>query len=137
MRHWAYDYIGLPWIDGATGPKAFGCWGLVSDVLRTRLGFVAPDIVVKSNDNISTILQLAKRSGWVKVEGLGQEYDVVFMEGLTGRHVGILIQADRKLHLLHSHGTNGPKGPTGCVVIQPLSDMAKCGFRNIEFWRRS
>lgn len=37
------DYIGLPYRDGARGPEAFDCYGLVATVLKAVRGVELPD----------------------------------------------------------------------------------------------
>ena len=36
--HWTAEYLGKPWRNGAAGPDAFDCYGLVRAVYRDRYG---------------------------------------------------------------------------------------------------
>ena len=40
--HWTADYLGKPWRNGADGPDAFDCYGLVRAVYRDRYGIEMP-----------------------------------------------------------------------------------------------
>ena len=40
--HWTADYLGKPWRNGADGPDAFDCYGLVRAVYRDRCGVEMP-----------------------------------------------------------------------------------------------
>jgi hypothetical protein len=50
MTHWAFDYIGKPWVVASDGPDAYDCWGLVVAVQRRLYGHDLSIIPVAEND---------------------------------------------------------------------------------------
>lgn len=130
--HWAAALVGLPYAPDGEGPHAFSCWGLVRWVFAQHLGIQMPVVNVRddSADNTRAIRAAAVASGWAPAAaGRPAEWDIVLMMGIDGRHVGVLVLADRRLQLLHSI-----QGPGVCV--QPLADLQRMGFSQIEHWRR-
>jgi cell wall-associated NlpC family hydrolase len=142
MTHWAAGLIGAPWRAGASGPGAFDCWGLVRFVFEHRHGIVVPPVVLAVLggtvvDNVAAIKHAARTSGWHAVEGPPQADDVVLMHGIKGRHVGLMVQANGQLGVLHANGYQSPAGPVGCVVFEPLAGASAGGYGDFEFWRRT
>ena len=133
--HWAAELIGLPYRRGAHGPDEFDCWGLVRHVFAQVHGVPMPPIEVGQADdtahNVAAIKRAATVSGWRPSESpLPADGDIVLMDGIEGRHVGVMIAANGGLLLLHCIERVG-------VCLQPLPDLQRAGFRNFAFWRRA
>lgn len=139
--HWAAELIGKPWRSRASGPHAFDCWGLVRHVLRLRHGLEVPDVLGGLSDAAidvaSAIKRHAQAGGWHRMPEPMADGDVVLMQGPRGRHVGIAVRADGRLHVLHADGHDTPRGPVGCVVAQSLADAVAGGYHSFELWRRA
>ena len=133
--HWATELIGLPYSRGACGPDAFDCWGLVRHVFEQVHGITMPAIAVGQGDdptldNVIAIKRAAAVSGWQPSgDRLPAEHDIVLMSNVHGRHVGVMVQANGALLLLHCIERTG-------VCAQPLADLARTGFHGFTFWRR-
>lgn len=131
--HWAAALIGLPWVQLAEGPAAFDCWGIVTFVQRERYGREVPRLANLRGD-VARMLVLAKHSGWHRVEE-GKDGDVMFMTSPAGPHVGVLVEADGKLGLLHAMGNRDAEGiDHGSVVSSPLSSLPSLGYGRFETW---
>jgi cell wall-associated NlpC family hydrolase len=130
QRHWAAKYIGRPWT------QEYRCWDLVREVFAERYGVAMPIVNVGDEGNAANIRAASDVSGWMPAEGPAREGDIVTMEGLDGKHVGVMIAVGRKLLLLHNNGTMKHGRPTGFVVAQPLADAAADGYHKFSLWRR-
>lgn len=134
--HWATDLIGRPYRRGAHGPDAFDCWGLVRHVFAQIHGIEMPVIEVgqlddATPDNVAAIKRAAAVSGWKPSDDAQpRENDIVLMNGIDGRHVGVIVAANGALLLLHCMEQVG-------VCVQPLADLQRMGFHGFVFWRRA
>ena len=134
--HWAAPLVGVPW------SLERNCWWLVREFFAQRYGIVMPDVIVADEvwprvDNAAAIRLGAMASGWRPVQGEPQADDVVLMQGPAGRHVGVMLQADGRLGVLHNDGCMTERGPRGSVVFQSLAEATDGGYGAFEFWRRA
>lgn len=142
QSHWAAPLIGRPWRAGAEGPDAFDCRGLVRYVWLTQRGIDVPPLAREICEDAHAIIVAALNHGWSPI-GRGpavrpREWDIVMMTSLRGPHVGVMVQADMRLGLLHCVGGVGDDGVERGEVIfnQRLEDAAVLGFGRFEIWRR-
>jgi len=130
-QHWAADLIHRPYERGATGPDAFDCWGLVRYVFERVHGIAMPAVAVGEDTNLAAIQEAARVSGWRSVGMCPPQIDdIAIMTGFEGKHVGVMVEANGSLLVLHCIEGAG-------VCAQPLSDLGLGGFKNFEFWRRT
>lgn len=133
--HWAHPLIGTPWT-----PER-NCWWLVCRYFAGRHGVQMPALAIGGDpgeDNVAAILRAAQASGWRPARGAAREDDVVLMRGPLGRrHVGVMVEADGLVGVLHSDGSMTPHGPRGQVVFQSLAQATADGYGEHEFWRRA
>lgn len=126
--HWAADYIGLPWVAGASD-----CWAFACRIWRERFGFEAPLFAGDPTDPRVARRALAhdpERSGWRIVAFGPREGDAVLMaRGARPCHVGIWIDPDPP-GVLHSVEGAG-------VVFTPPARLAAMGYRIIGIYRRA
>lgn len=130
-RHWATEYIGLPWVAGGRGPTQFDCWGLFLAIQRERFGRVLPEIPLDADD--LALLARAfrdhpERRRWERV-ALPAEGDAVLLRRSRHPvHVGVWLAADGGgvLHCVKGAG----------VVFQRLPELELHGWR-IEGYYRS
>lgn len=85
----AADYVGIPWRDGATGPDAFDCWGLVTDAAAALFGLALPTLAAT----------IAGRRHWIECAAVTPG-DVVALLDAQGHpyHVGLYLGAGSVLH---------------------------------------
>jgi len=125
--HWAQNLIGLPW-----SPEQ-NCWWLVRKIFRDRLQIELPEEAA----GVLILAGAAHDTGLRPHEGLGQADDLVLMRFRDGRrHVGVMVQANGKVGVLHNDGYMTPAGPVGCVGFNTLHELTRAGMRDFTFWRR-
>jgi len=96
------DLIGKPFVDGARGPEAYDCWGLLQCVLR-RMGHEPTDY--PSNP---ALLRFALHDEWQPLDP--QEVkpgDGILLRSTDSRwewHVGLILDSCRMLHARESVG---------------------------------
>jgi len=151
----AASLIGRPWRAGACGPAAFNCWGLVRYWMRQAHGIDMSDIATAVDthrtaahaagqlaadadaDQLRPILSAARSGGWrPAADQAPAAGDIALLRhGLSGlRHVGVLLEANGGLCMLHCEGT--PTDPTPGVVCEPMADVLR-RYHGLELWRRA
>lgn len=95
--HWAMDYLGKPWVNGAQGPDAFDCWGLVRYVQKLHYGRALSAIHVDA-DNVRAVVkeftENNERSRWHGVD-IPQDGDCLLLsQSKEPTHIGIWINVD-------------------------------------------
>lgn len=123
--HWAYVYLSLPYKKGSDGPDSFDCWGLVRDVCKRHIDCEMPLLNIGRDDNQEAISEAVK--GWEKIYPPYKEYDVLTMKGIGGRHIGICVEANGGLFLLHAEEP--------CVQLAELKNLGLLGYKNVQGWR--
>lgn len=115
-------YIGKPYSE-------VDCWGLVRLVFRDQFGIDMPHVAVadESADNVRAIKQAAQVSGWRRVEGTPEQWDIVVMHSTVHVHCGVVV-VNKVRGVLHSTSGSG-------VVWQPW-DVATAGMK-AELWRHA
>lgn len=121
--HWAAHYIGRPWT------PEFNCLGLVREVFAIRHDMAMPD-------EATEFLERAYCAGWRRVETHARVDDVVLMDTLNGKHIGVMIEANSRLGVLHNDGHLTERGPVGHVSFTTLATLLETGASGFEFWRR-
>ncbi len=133
MSHWANQYVGLPWENGAEGPDAYNCWGLVREVQRRRFGLDLPAVDVDAADLRAIMREFrdnAEHENWVELghSDQRQEGDVVLLaHARRPSHVGLWVDADGG-GVLHSVEGAG-------VVFSTLVSLRHNGWGNLKFYR--
>lgn len=103
------DLIGKPYKDGARGPNAFDCWGLVMEVAG-RAGIALPDIdVPPDNDRRGEIVSEQKKTGFIRLENPDPYCLVLFRiiddAGSIRWHIGVVL--GKCLRFIHTTGKMG------------------------------
>lgn len=129
-EHWAYQYIGRPWISGARGPDAFDCWGLLWWIKRVHYGQCIPEYPGIDATNLELVTSLvdagSKDSAWRQLPQPVDGCAVGMSKGRRFHHVGIYAEVDGGM-VLHAHDK-------GKVVAQSISSLRNAGYRRIEFF---
>lgn len=128
---WVMDYLGKPWINGASGPDAFDCWGLVRHIYRERLDIDLPAVDVDAHRPLAVrhaFAEGAKAHGWEEVEACPEaDFDVVLMgQAKHPHHVGLAVAGG----ILHSVEGIG-------VIYQDTASLRRHGWRLLAAYRRS
>lgn len=125
MMHWAFDYIGQPWVAGD-----HDCWGFFRRVQLERFGRVVPPFDVDAFNRLAcarAVVSNPERANWVPV-ARPQEGDAVLLaHARHPSHVGLWVDADHGgvLHCVQGAG----------VVFQSLKSLKAMGWNHLEFYR--
>lgn len=123
--HWAFDYIGQPWVHGE-----HDCWGFVRRVQFERFGRVVPAFDVDAYNRMAcarAVVANPERSNWILV-AVPEEGDCVLLaHARHPSHVGLWVDADGGgvLHCLRGDG----------VVFQSIKALKASGWGHLEFYR--
>lgn len=136
MSHWALPLIGKRWEAGADGPDTFDCWGLVRYVQRQQRGLILPPLnigQIQTDEQVKGLYDLVRRSQWFdQPPGAPErEFDIVLTRSREGPHVGVVIEVDRQLRVLHAIGN--PEKP-GTVIHSEMSALREHWGR-VKLWR--
>jgi len=125
VEHWAVPYIGTPWA------KTAHCWAFFRRVQAERFRVETPEIHIEAFDLrhlIKTFRGHPERSNWTRIERAElREGDAVLMgQRKLPWHIGVWVDVDggRVMHC-----------PEGGAVLQRLSDIRRCGWEMVEFYR--
>lgn len=134
QRILAASLIGLPWQEGADGPDAFNCWGLVKHWVRQVHGMDLGQVEIAAAGCQHRAMAAAVRTGWQQVNDAPHEHDIALLRNPSdgGRHVGVLLHANHRLGLLHCEGAPGKPDPG--VLWEPLADALQ-RYTGLELWR--
>lgn len=130
MTHWANQYIGRPWENGAQGPDAFDCWGLARFIQREHFARDLPAVDVDAMDILAVAREIkgnGERTKWSLVDTQADGDAVLLAHARYPSHVGVWIDVDGG-GLLHC-----VKGPG--VIFSTLSALRLAGWGHIEFYR--
>lgn len=129
MEHFANKFIDLPWVQGARGPDAFDCWGLLIWLYRERHGVELPDV---PGADLKTFWRLINReiqapTVWQRVAIPREGYAVAMGGTEMFHHVGYYIEADGGMVL---HAANMKN-----IVAQSIRGIKASGMQRIQFFR--
>lgn len=131
IRHWAADYIGKPYVSGASGPHAFDCWGLLRHVYLNRYGIelpLLPGIADASALAISREIDLATHHEWEETQSPEDGYAVGMSQRIKFHHVGLVIRANGRQMILHALDHFS-------VIAEPVQRLRLRGFKRIGYFR--
>jgi cell wall-associated NlpC family hydrolase len=136
-RHWAAALVGTPW-----APEC-NCWWLVRHVQAEHFGRELPHLEAgavteeRSRAHVEALIELTRHTPWRKATFPAKAGDVLVVQGAGGAHVGVMVQVDRKLGVLHSPGYVDPQTgrPIGSVRFDPFDALAAMGYGRPALWR--
>lgn len=95
--HWAFNYLGLPWVSGHEGPTSFDCWGLVRYVQKQHYGRDLSSIHVDA-DNVRAVVHAFngndERNRWHKVDAPKDGDCLLLSQSEEPTHVGVWLDVD-------------------------------------------
>jgi cell wall-associated NlpC family hydrolase len=103
MMHWATEFIGKRYERGAQGPDAFDCWGLVRCVLQKQYGITVPELAVPPTwEGASQLMTTSDElTNWTRVQEMRAGQVVLMARRAIPVHIGLAIEANGKLGVLH------------------------------------
>ncbi len=119
-------YIGLPWVNGARGPDAFDCWGLLAWVQRAHFGIDLPERSIEPAVMRAIYRDEVEAGRWRilarPVHGCG----ALLRDG-DQPHVGIWLQCDGGgvLHALAGAG----------VIFTQRRDLKDAGYERTTWYQ--
>lgn len=128
MIHWAEQYIGKPWVNGACGPDAYDCHGIVRAVYLEQLGIELPVVNVDALSTLDACRSIRDydHSDWVEIPAPEFDLDVVEMSRSTRpHHVGVFVDGG----VLTSVESAG-------VVWQSMASLKRYGWNIVSCYRR-
>lgn len=128
---WTEELLGLPWRAGATGPRAFDCWGLVRFVSARHFGRALPALGVDADDEAgmrAAMRAFLASSGWSRSRAPEHGDGVAMSLADEGAlHVGVWLAVNGGC-VLHV-----PRG--GTVVLSTGAQLAMAGWRSLRYYR--
>jgi cell wall-associated NlpC family hydrolase len=128
--HWAFDYIGRPWVNGAQGPDSFDCWGFFRFIQINHFALDVPLIEIDA-DNFKVVAQKImsddERGNWASVSLPTQGCAVLMAHSKYPSHVGVWLDVDGGgvLHCIRGEG----------VVFSTISSLKTCGWGRVEYYK--
>lgn len=121
------SYLGIPWQEGARGPEAYDCWGLLMHILNKFYCREIPEIPLEHPELCMAIAKENFESGkWTQVtEPL--DGDAVLLRGGLRPHVGIWLENDQG-GVLHSMNGMG-------VLFSSMRDLRVLQFPRVKYYR--
>jgi cell wall-associated NlpC family hydrolase len=133
MSGWLSAYVGRPWREGASGPEAYDCRGLVLAVQRSVWGREVPALIQPGTAITSDALRSVRH--WAPADDSPQPGDVLLLHSRGGPHVGIFVLAGRALRVLHAHGSVVAGRQVGRVRLNDLAELLGAGYGRPQVWR--
>ncbi len=130
-QHWAMKYFGKPWVNGAQGPDAFDCWGLVRCVQKEVFGRDLPLINADALNPQAVMAEFRNKKSYSQFQKVDVpvEGDCVITKSAPDKpeHVGIYINVDGGRILQSVFGSG--------VVIVSVQATKKLIGQHLEYWR--
>lgn len=128
MEHWANQYIGKPWVQGARGPDTFDCWGLLIHRYR-HYGVELPDVPGADLKTFWRLInrEIQKPTDWVRMLQPEEGFAVALGGTEMFHHVGLWTDADggMVIHAVNMHN----------IIAQPIRGLKASGMQRIQFFR--
>lgn len=128
--HWAFNYLGRPWVNGAQGPEAFDCWGFFRFIQKKHFGLEVPSYNIDANnfkEVANQILSADERNQWIASSIPSEGCAVLMAHAKYPSHVGIYLEVDGGgvLHCVRGEG----------VVFSSISSLKTCGWGRVEYYK--
>lgn len=120
-------YIGLPHEDGATGPYAYDCWGLLRHIQQRYFGVEMPDAPIGDEAACLAMYEEEMVSGRWRTVDVPQHGDGALLRGGLLPHVGTWLDIDGG-GILHSLSGSG-------VIFSNPRNIKLLGFPRVTYYR--
>lgn len=125
MMHWAFKYIGMPWVRGEND-----CWAFFRLVQQEQFGRLIPQFDMERYNRsacIAAVEHNPERNNWRLVEKPQEGDAVLLAHARHPSHVGVWVDVDGG-GVLHCVGGSG-------VVFQTVKSLKSGGWGHVEFYR--
>jgi hypothetical protein len=122
--------VGLPWINRASGPDCYDCWGLIIDYFDKVHDEKIPTVIGYSDGSTPIadgFFKQAESGYWLKESTPSDGIVFAAFRGEIPAHVGV-ITGGRCLHCL---GSDDKPGSVGYHSIPTLEKI----YSRLEYWR--
>jgi cell wall-associated NlpC family hydrolase len=134
-RHWAFDYLGKPYLVAAHGPTHYDCWGLVWHFHKNRLGIDIPwypECQGMSRGEAVKLIDGAAREqigsgAWTEIAVPFDGCTVMLARNKVFSHCGVYAQDNMVGRIVHAS--------PGGVMAQDLKSMRAHGWSVIRYYR--
>lgn len=128
--HWAFNYLGRPWVNGAQGPDSFDCWGFFRFIQLHHFGLDLQVINIDADNYRDVAKEMgasSERNDWIKQNVPQEGYAVLMAHAKYPSHVGVWLDADGGgvLHCVRGAG----------VVFSTLSSLRNSGWGRVEYYK--
>jgi cell wall-associated NlpC family hydrolase len=131
MKHWAADYIGIPWVSGGNDLDGFDCWGLFRFIQKQHYGIELPIIDIDAHCQKSVLREFGsnpQRKFWQSV-AVPQDGDGVLMRMASAPcHVGVWVEDEDGGGVLHCHKEGG-------TVFHKAQNLSASFWKIIGYYR--
>lgn len=105
---WINEVSGKPWVNRASGPDSFDCWGLVVDYFRRvkQVDIISVPGYSDGSCSFSSGMTFMVDNGFITQSSIDEALIFTQFVGGEATHVGILI-GDRVIHALGSDESGG------------------------------
>jgi hypothetical protein len=123
--HWAFHYIGTPWVAGS-----HDCWAFFRRVQLEQFGRMIPPFDMTEFNSLACARAVAtnpERGNWRPVDKPAEGDAVLLAHAHHPSHVGLWVDVDGGgvLHCLRGDG----------VVFQKVKNLKSSGWGHMEYYR--
>lgn len=130
--HWAFSYLGTPWVSGGDGTHGFDCYTFMRHIQRVHFGIEMPVIDTNTEDYRAVANAMHRhdeKQHWIKVQVPQEGDSVLLAHAKYPSHAGVYLEADGGgvLHCVRGEG----------VVFSRCSSLILSGWGHLEYYRHA
>lgn len=130
MKHWAEQYLGQQWENGAQGPHKWDCWSFFRHVQGEHFDRQVPIIETDAANLLAVTRQFgehSERQKWVEAPDWFEGDAILMAHARYASHVGIWLEVDGG-GVLHCQRSSG-------VIFTRPSALALAGWGKMTGFR--
>jgi len=130
--HWAFAYLGTPWVSGGDGTDGYDCYTFMRHIQRLHFGIDMPAVETNAEDIRAVALAMrehAEKTNWHHVTQPQEGDSVLMAHAKYPSHAGVYLDVDGGgiLHCVRGQG----------VVFSSLTALNLSGWSRLEFYRHA
>lgn len=130
--HWAFAYLGTPWVSGGDGTLGFDCYTFMRHIQREHFGIDMPMINAAPENYREVVANMRhhdEKSNWQHVTDPREGDSVLMAHAKYPSHAGIYLDVDGGgvLHCVRGQG----------VVFSSHAALKLSGWSRLEFYRHA
>lgn len=134
MNHWAFSYIGTPWLRGASGPEAYDCLSFTAHVQARHYGVQLPTPQLPGENRLAAQARALQQHSqeadkWRRVDKPFDGAITLLARSRIPCHIGTWIRANNTEGVLHCVERIG-------VVFQTLPQLRGSGWGGLLYYER-